>query len=80
VHLRISGEAGGDWSIRRERERWRLSVGAPDRPSAQVTLRQDIAWRLFTRGLAPADAEQSTTIDGDRQLGRQVLEMVSVIA
>jgi hypothetical protein len=41
---------------------------------------QGIAWRLFTRGLSPADAEASTTIAGNHQLGRQVLEMVSVIA
>jgi uncharacterized protein (TIGR03083 family) len=81
VHLRISGEAGGDWSLRRERQRWRLYVGAPDdRPSAQVTMSQGIAWRLFTRGLSPADAEASATIAGNHQLGRQVLEMVSVIA
>lgn len=80
VHLRISGDAGGDWSIRRESARWRLYVGAPQRPSARVTMGQDLAWRLFTRGLSPADAEQNATIDGDRQFGKQVLLTVSVIA
>jgi uncharacterized protein (TIGR03083 family) len=80
VHLQIAGVAGGDWSIRREAERWRLYSGAPDRTTAQVIMDQGIAWRLFTRGLSPAAAEPSTTITGDRHLGRQVLQTVSVIA
>ena len=41
---------------------------------------QGIAWRLFTKGISPTDAEQHATIEGDHQLGKQVLEMVSVIA
>lgn len=80
VQLRIAGAAGGDWTVRREGERWRLYVGAPERPSARVTLDQETAWRLFTRGLGPADAERSATIAGDERLGRTVLEAVAVIA
>jgi len=80
VHLRISGEAGGCWSIQREQTAWRLYVGAPERPSASVTMDQSIAWRLFSKGILPADAEKSTTITGDRRLGAQVLQTVSVIA
>jgi hypothetical protein len=80
VHLQISGEAGGDWSILREGERWHLHLGAPDPASVRVTINQGVAWRLFTRGLSADDAEQSSTIAGDRRLGRQVFQMVSVIA
>jgi uncharacterized protein (TIGR03083 family) len=80
VHLHIAGEAGGDWSIRRESAQWHLYVGAPDRANARVTIDQSLAWRLFTRGLVPAEAEESATIEGDRELGRQILRTVAVIA
>jgi hypothetical protein len=66
--------------MRREGERWRLYIGAADRPSARVTINQGIAWRLFTKGPSSADTEQHATIEGDHQLGKQVLQTVSVIA
>ena len=50
VCVAITGEAGGRWSILREEQAWKLYTGAPDSPTAEVFLDQDIAWRLFTRG------------------------------
>jgi hypothetical protein len=80
IHLRITGDSGGDWTVVRNDVRWDLFSGAPDPPSASVSIDQAIAWRLFTKGLSPEEAEESATIDGDQRLGRHVLQMVSVIA
>lgn len=80
VTLTITGESGGQWSLLRERGEWRLYQGAPDRPDAQVFLDQDIAWRLFTRGLAQNVAREHLSLSGDQALGLKVLEMVSIIA
>jgi uncharacterized protein (TIGR03083 family) len=80
VTLTITGGAGGQWSLLREGGEWKLYQGAPDQPDAQVVLDQDIAWRLFTRGLAPSVAREHASLSGDQALGSQVLEMVSIIA
>src|SRR5439155_13744579 len=53
VQLRVTEEAGGDWTVRREAERWRLFVGEPETFAARVTLDPRTAWRLFTRGISP---------------------------
>jgi hypothetical protein len=45
-----------------------------------VTLHEQVAWRLFTRGITPEAAEPQAAIEGDAELGRQVLKTVSVIA
>jgi uncharacterized protein (TIGR03083 family) len=80
VTLTINGASGGQWSLLREKEEWKLYRGAPDHPDAQVILDQDIAWRLFTRGLAPSVAREHMSLSGDQALGLHVLEMVSIIA
>jgi hypothetical protein len=80
VHLRIAGDSGGDWTLQREQGAWRLYTGTSERPTSHVTLHEQVAWRLFTRGITPEAAEPQAAIEGDAELGRQVLKTVSVIA
>lgn len=78
--LTISGDSGGRWSIRREDEAWRLYGGAPENPEAEVGLHEDIAWRLFTRGISREQAQANAKIAGDQRLVDRIFEMVSIIA
>ncbi|MGH2603537.1 MAG: maleylpyruvate isomerase family mycothiol-dependent enzyme, partial [Dehalococcoidia bacterium] len=80
VALSITGEAGGHWYVLHQGGRWQLHVGMPDVPAAAVTVDEDTAWRLFTKGIQPQDAAGKVTIGGDVALGRVALGMVSVIA
>jgi uncharacterized protein (TIGR03083 family) len=80
VTLTITGASGGQWSVLCVGQEWKLYQGAPDHPDAQVVLDEDIAWRLFTRGLASSVARGHMSLSGDQALGLQVLEMVSIIA
>ncbi len=80
VHLHITGEAGGDWALVREGSGWTLYAGAPDAPTARVDIDQDAAWRLFTKGITPEQAGRGVLFEGDRQLGRQMLSAVAIIA
>jgi hypothetical protein len=80
VQLHISGDAGGDWSLRREAQGWILYSGEPATPFASVQMDQDTAWRVFTKGLSPAHAESLVSFNGDSALGKQVLQAVAIIA
>lgn len=80
VTLTITGASGGQWSLRRKEGDWLLYEGAPDQPDAQVILDEDIAWRLFTRGLDQSQAWEHVTLIGDRALGMRVFDVVSIIA
>ena len=80
VSISISGEAGGRWSILRENRAWNLYTGAPDKPTAEVLVDQDIAWRLFTRGIDQLEALNQMIFKGDQNLARKVLGMISIIA
>ena len=78
--LRIAGASGGQWSLVREGEEWKLCQGAVEQPEAEVIVEADIAWRLFTRGLPRGQALEYVVLHGDQGLGLRVLEAVSIIA
>lgn len=81
VRLTITGEAGGTWTARRGGETWELTSEAATAPvSAEVTLDQDLAWRLFTKGIDPAAARDRIRITGDVRLAAPLIEMVAILA
>lgn len=80
VALTISGDAGGRWWLVRGAGRWRLAADGPSAADAAVTMDQDVAWRLFTKGMSPREALSRATLDGDRELALRALDTVSIIA
>lgn len=80
LKLTISGEAGGEWFLIKGAQDWALYQDVAAAPQATVELDQDTAWRMFTKGLSPAEAEHMAVFKGNRTLGRRVLDTVSIIA
>lgn len=80
IRLVIEGEAGGTWSLVRNAPRWSLYTDVERAADASVTLDQDTAWRLFTKGITPAAAREQASLEGDPSLVAQVLETVSILA
>jgi uncharacterized protein (TIGR03083 family) len=73
----IEGDAGGEWTMMRDRGAWRLFVGRAAGASASVFVPADAAWRLFTKD--PRGA-RSIRMEGDRALGEPFLSAVAVMA
>ncbi|HJW90345.1 MAG TPA: hypothetical protein VJ436_06865 [Anaerolineales bacterium] len=85
ISFLITGEAGGEWSLRRQCGKWDLLCGmdsCDEHPSAlaYVQLDQDVAWRLFTRGISRENAGSQIQIEGDAVIGGKILDMVSIMA
>jgi uncharacterized protein (TIGR03083 family) len=80
VLVEITGDAGGRWSVVRRAGAWGLYVGGGARSAATVTLDQETAWRLFTKGITPVVARSRAAISDDVSLGERVLDAVSVLA
>lgn len=82
VRVVVKGEAGGDWWLVRRGGGWRQAASAGI-PSATVTLLQEVAWKVWTKR-RPVDqmlrAWPSIEIEGDAELSRLVVDMVSVMA
>ncbi len=80
VTLTVRGKSGGQWSVRRERGDWTFYQGATDQPDAEFVIEEEVAWRLFTRGLSHEEARTRISLIGDEALALRVLDMVSIIA
>ena len=80
VELHVTGEAEDSWFIQRGSGFWILHNQLDTQPDSTVTLPDDTAWRLFTKGITPEEAEAHATITGDIALGKVLFNTVSIIA
>jgi uncharacterized protein (TIGR03083 family) len=80
MRLVISGEAGGSWLARNDNGRWRLVLDNGITADASVELDQEIAWRLFTKGIASDEAKMVAGISGDPTIAHRVFDTVSILA
>lgn len=80
VEVRISGEFQKSWFLKKTSEKWQLEKEATHNPISIVALPGEIAWKLFCKNLRPNEIEGKVMIVGNLELGKKVLEMVSVMA
>ena len=80
VAVIIEGEAGGEWTLLRQQGEWQLYWGMSSNPTTEITLNQDAAWRLFTKGISVDEAHNRVQIKGNRRFGEGILHMVSIRA
>jgi uncharacterized protein (TIGR03083 family) len=76
----VAGEAGGSWFLARRDGTWQLGREAEGTVHAEVTIPQEIAWRLFTKGIARDLARRQMRVTGGQDLGWKVLDTLSVMA
>ncbi|MGH2614388.1 MAG: maleylpyruvate isomerase family mycothiol-dependent enzyme [Thermomicrobiales bacterium] len=80
LRLSITGDAGGEWVALRENGGWILGI-APEIPAAAtLELDQEVAWRLFTKGIRKEEAQQVSRLTGDIALAERALDTVSILA
>ncbi len=79
LRAEIEGAAGGNWFLVRESDGWRATDKSA-RPDTHVSLPQDAAWRLFTKGISPATARPRLRYEGDKRLAERLLDLLAVMA
>jgi uncharacterized protein (TIGR03083 family) len=80
VRFEVQGEAGGVWTLVRHSAGWELFKGASRNADAVVTLDQETAWKLFSKGLDPDAARKRLKIEGENSLGEPVLGSLAIMA
>ncbi|HEX8682468.1 MAG TPA: maleylpyruvate isomerase family mycothiol-dependent enzyme [Ardenticatenaceae bacterium] len=80
VALTITGDAGGRWFLLRQKDKWTLYLDVAQPPDAETILPQEVAWRLFTKGISKSEAQAEAILIGDSSLALKLLDTVSIIA
>src|SRR5215471_7775489 len=77
--LEISGECGGSWYLSKGSTGWNLAQPSSGEFAAQVTMHQELAWRLFTKGIDRDLARGQIEMRGNRNLGERVLDLTAIV-
>lgn len=80
LQVEITGECGGQWFLSRQDGRWGLVKESAAEFAARVTIPEEIAWRIFTKGIDRNLARTQIDIEGDPRLGNLVLELNAIVA
>ena len=80
VQVVVTGDCGGEWHLARREAAWRL-VETADRTRivARATIPQELAWRVFTKGMTREDVERAVRVEGDERLARPALSLVAIV-
>lgn len=79
IALEATGPAGGNWTLQRSGDRWRLLSGHPDAPAARATMTDDTAWRLLFNGLPEHRARAALHVTGDATLTEPLFKARSIV-
>lgn len=79
AHFQVEGDCGGSWLLLRDSSSWRLVAEADGEAASRTVIPQEIAWRIFTKGIDRQQARAQVEIRGDVELGEHVLGMISIV-
>jgi len=79
ARFHIKGESGGSWYLFRDSEDWKLIAAPAGEKISETTIPQEIAWRIFTKGIAFDEARTQVQVAGDEAVGLHILKMISIV-
>ena len=59
---------------------WQLLTSSKTHPKSEVVIKDEHAWKIFTKGMKREAAIESSEIIGDRVLGEKIFDMIAVMA
>ncbi len=79
VVIEISGDCGGVWVLSRTDGAWNIREDTASKSASRVVIPQEIAWRVFTKGMAPEAARAQIAIEGENRLAELVLGLTAIV-
>ncbi|WP_345952430.1 maleylpyruvate isomerase N-terminal domain-containing protein [Mucilaginibacter sp. PAMB04168] len=81
IKIEITGDAGGIWFIEKTMGGWRFVKNlAKAEPAAAATFSPESAWKLFTKAIKAQDAQGEINQEGNIDLLKPVMSMLSIMA
>lgn len=77
LSFEITGDGGGIWHLYHDGIKW-VQVQATETGKNKITIEGEIAWRLFTKGIAKEQA--NIKVQGNQQAAEHLLSMLTVMA
>jgi uncharacterized protein (TIGR03083 family) len=79
AQFNILGDCGGNWYLFRDGGAWTLIASPAGEKISETAIPQEIAWRIFTKGIAFEEARPQVRVTGDEAVGLHILKMISIV-
>jgi uncharacterized protein (TIGR03083 family) len=79
IQVSVTGECGGSWYLYRDKEIWTLIKTPNGEKISELSIPEDIAWRIFTKGMDRQSAEKIISCNGDKEIGLHILGMLTIV-
>ena len=79
VKFTFIGEIEKSWFLYYENG-WKLLTSINAEPKSEVRIRNEYAWKIFTKGMTREEAIESSEIIGNKRLGEKIFDMIAVMA
>ena len=79
IGIDISGECGGTWLLSSQASCWQFTCAPVPSMACQVTIPQEIAWRVFTKGIDRNAARERSTIEGNARLAEPLFCLTAIV-
>lgn len=80
VCFMVTGAFTQTWRLKKGGETWSLLPFSKVVPKAEVIIPAEVAWRIFTKGIAPSEAADLLHVKGDSGLAHHFLTALAVMA
>jgi hypothetical protein len=79
VCIVVTGECGSAWDVRMGGA-WELATHAEGSETARIEVPQEIAWRIFTRGITAEEAKSQSAVTGHSALTDPFFRTLAIVA
>jgi uncharacterized protein (TIGR03083 family) len=79
AQFNVSGDCGHSWYLYRDDDAWTLSANPVGRKIAETTIPQEIAWRIFTKGIDRQSALAEMKVTGEQELCVHILNVRAIV-
>jgi uncharacterized protein (TIGR03083 family) len=79
AQFNVSGDCGASWYLHRDENAWTLSAAPHGTKIAETTIPQEIAWRIFTKGIDRQGALAEIETSGEQEVGLHILNVRAIV-
>lgn len=80
IRLVVRGESDKLWYLKWQENGWELFFENKQPPTCEVIIKDEFAWRIFTKGIDKQVAIKQAKITGNQALGMPIFDMITVMA
>lgn len=79
VRVEVTGACGGVWALVRGAERWGFMAEHEGGFDCTVRIPEELAWRLFTKGVERETARRAVLVEGERALAEGIFRLTAIV-